>query len=275
MVKKKTKSKKSPKAKMIPSRLSWQGALKLLNSRIFKIRTPRGHGTGFHVGNFGVSNGLCAVATAFHVIEEAEDWDEPIKLVHHETGKTILLKEQGGIKRVIFTYPDSDLAIIVFGLPENFVITNDQLRHLPSDSSLLPGVDVAWCGFPGLMSNKLCFFHGFISCYINSDKGYLVDGVAINGVSGGPVFYIDNKTNSPVIAGVITAYVANRTSRDTLPGVSMIASVSPYEKTIKYLETLADANKEANKQKQEQEQKKSESKDEFKKPLSEEGQNIN
>ncbi len=238
----------------IKTRLPWQGALKLLSHRIFKIRTPRGFGTGFHVGNFGKDNKLCAIATALHVVAEAEDWDEPIKLLHSDSKRVISLKAAKTF-RVIFTYPKSDLAIIVFNIPDDFTITNEVLEHLASNNSLYPGVEVGWCGFPGIVreitggrDDTLCFFHGYISCFINYEEGYLVDGVAINGVSGGPVFFIDNGTNRPKIAGVITAYAPNR----TLPGLSMIASVAPYEKTIKFLKNMNEAQKEADKQKQEQ-----------------------
>jgi hypothetical protein len=55
---------------------------------------------------------------------------------------------------------------------------------------------------------------------------YLIDGVAINGVSGGPVFY---HTGSEVqIVGVISAYVANRATGDTLPGLSIAQDVAHF-----------------------------------------------
>jgi len=244
----KESSKKNKKLEM-RRELTWQGALKKLRNRIFKIRSPRGHGTGFHIGNFGSGNKLCAIATAFHVVEEAVDWGGPIKVVHAETGKELLLK---GGDRAIFPYPKSDLAIIVFNPPLDLVLTSDKLEHLISTHHLVEGVDIAWCGFPGLRSDKLCFFHGYISSYLNQEEGYLVDGVAINGVSGGPVFFIDKEKNLPIIAGVITAYIANRATKDTLPGVSMVAPVSPYENTIKFLNNLSEATKEANEQVKEQ-----------------------
>jgi len=227
-------------------KIAWSTAFKTITPRVFKIRSPRGHGTGFHVGNFGSKNQLCALATAFHVVRDVLDWDEPIKIVGADGGKEYKLTSE---QMTIFPYPKSDLAIIVFDQPRELNVPNEQLEHLVPTHHLLNGAEIAWCGFPGLRSDKLCFFHGYISCYLNQTEGYLVDGTAINGVSGGPVFYISSKKMKPVVAGVITAYIANRATGDTLPGVSMIAPVSPYEVTIKFLRNLPDAAREAEKQK--------------------------
>ena len=46
-------------------------------------------------------------------------------------------------------------------------------------------------GFPTIEPYKLCFFSGSISAGRDDDSAYLIDGVAINGVSGGPVFYLE------------------------------------------------------------------------------------
>lgn len=247
MVKKRpSKKKKQNKVPSFHKSLTWQGALKLLENRVFKIRSPRGHGTGFHVGNFGKNRKLCTIATAYHVVQAAHDWGESIKVIHSKTGKEVLLREAD---RVIFTYAKKDLAIILFNLPVDLTLPTDQIDLIPTGKYLIPGVDVAWCGFPAIRNDQLCFFHGFISCYIDQDGDYLIDGVAINGVSGGPVFYIDDTTNKPKIAGVITAYIANRATGETLPGVSMITSVAPYEETIRNLDNLDQAAQEADKQK--------------------------
>lgn len=51
-----------------------------------------------------------------------------------------------------------------------------------------------------------CFFTGVISAFIEHESCYLIDGVAINGVSGGPVFTDDDP---PELIGSISAYLAN------------------------------------------------------------------
>jgi len=229
-----------------PEKLAWQGALKLLQNRVFKIRSPRGHGTGFHIGNFGTDGRLCAIATAYHVVQMVHDWGEPVKLAHAETGKEILLKEND---RAILTYVNKDLAVILFTLPPDLTLPKTPIELIPPGAYLVPGVDIAWCGFPAVKNDKLCFFHGFISCYLDQQSDYLIDGVAIHGVSGGPAFYVDIQSNSPKIAGVVTQYIANRTTGETLPGVSMITSIAPFEETIKNLNNLNQAKKEADEQK--------------------------
>lgn len=222
-------------------KLTWQGALRLMQNRVFKIRSPHGHGTGFHIGNFGKKGELCAVATANHVIQAANDWGEPIKLIHADSGKEILLKEKD---RAILTY-EKDLAVIMFISPEDLKLPAQSIDILSKNEHLVPGVDIAWCGFPAMMKDQLCFFHGYVSCFLEKKDDYLIDGVAINGVSGGPAFFVDDKTNLPKIAGVITAYIVNRSNGESLPGVSMITSIAPFEKTIKDLQNLDQARKEA------------------------------
>ena len=108
-------------------KLAWQGALKLLQNRVFKIRSPQGHGTGFHIGNFGRNGQLCAVATAYHVLRSVDDWGEPVKIIHAQTGKEVLIKEDD---RAIFTYPDKDLAVILFALPNNFALPAEQIEKV-------------------------------------------------------------------------------------------------------------------------------------------------
>lgn len=217
--------------------LSWQGALRQMKNRVVKIKTPEGHGTGFHIGNFGADNNLCAVATAYHVINNRHEWGGPIKIIQEATKEEVFLKDSD---RAVFTYPQKDLAVVLFVKPEKFNLPESHIELIPSGNYLVPGVDVAWCGYPGLMSDHLCFFHGYVSCHLSGD--YLIDGVAINGVSGGPVFYIANESNSPKIAGVITAYIPNRRNGgDSLPGVSMITSILPCEETIKNLRNLSEA----------------------------------
>jgi hypothetical protein len=66
------------------------------------------------------------------------------------------------------------------------------------------GAPLGWLGYPGLAFPELCFFRGFISGHQEKPPIYLVDGVAINGVSGGPAFDL-----SGLIVGLISAYRPN------------------------------------------------------------------
>ena len=77
---------------------------------------------------------------------------------------------------------------------------------------------------------ELCFFHGFISGYFNDPPTYLVDGVAINGVSGGPAF--DNRVH---IIGLVSAYIPNRVDRQTtLPGLMALIPINAIRYWMEY-----------------------------------------
>jgi hypothetical protein len=91
---------------------------------------------------------------------------------------------------------------------------------------LNPGVETGWLGFPAVAPFNLCFFCGHISAWLENDEAYLVDGVAINGVSGGPAFVQDDQEN-PTIIGLVTEYRPNFASGAPLPGVSLVRSINP------------------------------------------------
>lgn len=224
--------------------MQWYIVHKIIRRRIFKIRSPRGHGTGFHIGSFGKNGSLAAIATARHVIESEHEWGEPIKVLHEESGKEVLLKVTD---RAIFTFPPSDTAIIVFQKPTDLDLPKEEVPYFRNDKSIFPGVDISWCGFPSVQPDKPCFFHGYISCNLEK-SGYLVDGVVINGVSGGPVFFIDG--NDPILFGVISAYKPNHHAAGPLPGLGVISSIpDEYEKEITSLRNFTKAAEEAAKNK--------------------------
>lgn len=221
----------------------WYKKLGSVLPYVFEILTPGGSGTGFQI--FANDQGLCGIATAYHVIDHALDWEEPIKVIHHSSGKSLLLKQSS---RAIFPYPEVDLAIIVFqkndlpisSSPDNFLI--DPQRNL------IRGVEVGWLGFPSVApAHELCFFAGHVSSFLKQGS-YLVDGVAITGVSGGPAFYIEEDTNLLRICGVISAYVPSRSYGETLPGLCIFRSVEPYQEMLQRLKSFSEAEKKAEKQ---------------------------
>jgi hypothetical protein len=83
------------------------------------------------------------------------------------------------------------------------------------DLMMPKGAPIGWMGFPGITEPELCFFHGHVSGYVGDPPTYLIDGVAINGVSGGPAF--DNRAH---LIGLVSAYIPNRVNpHTTLPGL--------------------------------------------------------
>jgi hypothetical protein len=100
------------------------------------------------------------------------------------------------------------------------------------------GVDVGWVGFPALALTKLCFFSGPISGHIQDL--YLIDGVAINGVSGGPVFSQEEDSTVRLI-GVVSAYMPNRRVGESLPGLLQAQDLTAFHDYIKMITDLDEA----------------------------------
>lgn len=74
--------------------------------------------------------------------------------------------------------------------------------------------------------NVPCFLSGHISAYLQDKEAYLIDGVSIHGVSGGPVFYRDDNGNV-IIAGIVTNYYPNPVQDQSWPGLAMFRAVAP------------------------------------------------
>ena len=83
---------------------------------------------------------------------------------------------------------------------------------------------------------------------MRQDDSYLIDGVAINGVSGGPVFV--SQKGLPELIGSVSAYILNRQQGDTLPGLLRAQDVSPFYQTINTFRSFDEAQ-----EKQEEEQR--------------------
>lgn len=220
---------------------SWASCLNVLKPYVYKIYTPHGSGTGFQL-SYARNKQLIGIATALHVVDHAHDWEEPIKLVHHKSGETVILRKPD---RVIFTYPDKDLAFILLNVGE-LPANEEDLSMIEPDKHLKQGVHMGWCGFPSVAPSDLCFFTGHMSSWLSGRQSYLVDGVAINGVSGGPSFYAT--TDGPKICGVVSAYVPNRATGETLPGVCLIRDVGPYQDALKTVTSLEEAAEKAKEQ---------------------------
>jgi hypothetical protein len=66
--------------------------------------------------------------------------------------------------------------------------------------------------------------------------------VAINGVSGGPVIF-STPTEGIQIIGAISAYMPNRISGSTLPGLCVAQDVSHFNAVAKYVKSRDEANR--------------------------------
>lgn len=212
----------------------WHEAIVQLEQYVFRISTPDGTGSGWLVSR-STTGPLCVVATAAHVVAHAHYWEQPIRLHHFYTDKTVLLRV---IDRAVNIDYGTDTAAILFRA-DDIVLPDDPLPLMKRDHHLKPGVEIGWLGFPAVPRANLCFFEGHISAYLNDEAAYLVDGVAINGVSGGPAFR--KAVDSAELIGLVSAYIPNRATGEVLPGVALIHDVNRYHDLADRLKTLDEA----------------------------------
>ena len=108
-----------------------------------------------------------------------------------------------------------DTALIYVKTSEEILPQEHLLPMLDWDMEMPKGKEIGWVGFPVIGGGEFCFFNGTISGHVKSPPTYLVDGIAINGVSGGPA--LDNRAH---IIGLVSSYMPNQLNKYiTLPGL--------------------------------------------------------
>jgi hypothetical protein len=138
-----------------------------------------------------------------------------------------------------------DTAVLIFQAgsgDEKMPLPEEELSLWEKGKSLKVGNEVGWIGFPSVAPENLCFFSGRVSCYLAGEGAYLIDGVAINGVSGGPTFFVMDIGVFATI-GVISAYIPNRATGVALPGVAIVQDVSQLHEWVANFKTLEEAQK--------------------------------
>lgn len=216
--------------------MNWEPIVKKVSPHVVKIETPSGHGTGF-LFLYNDDKSWCGIATAAHVLYHADKWKQPIQIFHPESNKTLFLKEE---ERVILIDLNIDSAVVLFEKGD-LPLPLDLIPLFPTIDNLGIGFEIGWLGFPAIESFTLCFFSGIISARQDFRKAYLIDGVAINGVSGGPVFYSSGENIQFI--GTVNAYKANRATGETLPGLLIAQDVSHFHDVLQFVRSLDEANK--------------------------------
>jgi hypothetical protein len=160
------------------------------------------------------------LVTALHVVEEVLGNDKPIELIKND-GTVISKVIDGFLKIYPIGPPQSDTALI--DVPTKEPLCGEaSLMPMPLKTMLARGCPIGWLGYPGIALPELCFFHGVVSGYREKPSVYLVDGVAINGVSGGPAF-----DPQGLVVGFVTSYMPNRVRADTtLPGLMVVTPLN-------------------------------------------------
>ena len=215
----------------------WDAVYEKVLPHIVRIETPESAGTGFL---FALNEGkeIVAFATAAHVVDHADSWKLPIKIWHHVSGNEIFVSDS---KRFIEIDTKRDSASIVIARPGDY-IPEDPLPMIDPKQFKKIGAQVAWAGYPSIAYPNLCLFTGTIAAFILDNDSYLIDGVAIHGVSGGPVF-ADLPDGQPEVLGTISAYKPNRQRGDTLPGLLQAHDVTALQTTVTRIKSVDEERK--------------------------------
>ena len=218
--------------------MHWSDAVNSTLPCIVKIETPTGHGTGFLCFH-NEAKSMYAIATAGHVIHHADKWMEPIRIYNHDGSKSLLLNANA---RHVTMGELSDSAILLFSKAQDLFEHTSPLPLLDKEYVLRVGTQVGWIGFTTLEPDTPCFFSGMISARQDHKNAYLIDGVAINGVSGGPVLHIDEEEDVKVV-GTVSAYRMNRTSGENLPGLLIAQDLSLFHDVITHIQSVENKDK--------------------------------
>jgi hypothetical protein len=216
--------------------MNWGDAVKTVSPHVLKIETPTGYGTGF-LAFYNLDHDWCGIATAAHVVAHADEWQQPIKVKAEASASPKFLKVE---ERVIYLDRPNDSAVVLF-FKGDLQLPESPIALLPMDEPCGIGVDIGWLGYPAIEPDSLCFFAGTVSAPQATRKAYLIDGVAINGVSGGPVFHYPTPDKVQII-GCVTAYHANRVTGETLPGLLRAQDVSHFHGVAGYIRSIDEAN---------------------------------
>ena len=219
--------------------MNWNEIVEKVTPFVVKIETPEGYGTGF-LCLFNDDRNWCGIATAHHVIEHAEKWEEPIRISSLSSSTSVLIKQAD---RVIFPDEKTDSAVMLIPMG-TLKLPEDLIPLRPIENRLPIGSEVGWLGYPaiGNLANTLCFFSGNISAWQDERRAYLVDGVTINGSSGGPVLY-STPAHGVQIVGAVSAYIVNRSTGEALPGLSVAQDVSHFHEITRQIKSFDEARK--------------------------------
>ena len=90
--------------------MNWNAIVEKVAPYVVKIETPDGHGTGF-LCLYNKNKSFLGIATARHVVSDADEWQQPIRIRHQPSSTEQFFKEGD---RTIFSDPETDSAVILF-----------------------------------------------------------------------------------------------------------------------------------------------------------------
>ena len=217
------------------SDIPWQAAVERVRPYCVRISTPDHSGTGFLFAS-AAEGQICGLATAAHTLAQAQLWEQPLRLEHSATGTERLIRADD---RTIVVDEETDTAALVL-VRDGFPLPEALLPTTPESLYHRVGVEIGWVGFPSVAHDHLCFFSGRVSAWHEKKQAYLVDGVAISGVSGGPAFAFDDAGQLQLL-GVVSAYLPNKAAGSALPGLSVVQHIGHLEKWVQSLRSTEEA----------------------------------
>ena len=200
----------------------WPEVITQIEPLVYQVHAGKALGTAFAVSVTGPADGghHTMFATAWHVIKDIVQTTDPLELIRSD-GTPLSKLTTGPVAVYPVGPPECDTALICAPTREPLVEPS-ALLAMPLETMLPRGADVGWLGFPGLVYPELCFFRGVVSGYSERPPIYLIDGVAINGVSGGLAF-----DRTGLLIGLVSAYVPNQVDeRRTLPGLMILTPLN-------------------------------------------------
>jgi hypothetical protein len=132
-----------------------------------------------------------------------------------------------------------DSAVVLF-FKGDLQLPESPIALMPVETPCRVGSEIGWLGFPNIEANQMCFFSGRISAWQTQRQSYLIDGVAINGVSGGPVFFGTNANDLKII-GSVSAYHPNLATGAPLPGLARAQDVSQFHDSAARVRNIDEA----------------------------------
>lgn len=200
--------------------IEWYEAFSKVAPLVVKIETHTGHGTGFLIAN-PAGNDIQLIATAAHVVKEAEYWNADIKIEQAINKKSVLVEHA---ERKIKIYPHQDTAVIgCLSNKKGFEFQDQTLPFIAEGNRMSVGTDIGWVGYPSIADGELCFFNGKVSAWVKNEKFYYVDGTGIGGVSGGPAFSI--YSNKIQLIGLVTHYKSAPGEGTVTPGLCIVRDI--------------------------------------------------
>lgn len=204
--------------------LQWHDVVDRASKSVFRLYAGSSAGTAFVIGlGREPRNGdwYATLATAWHVLENLPGRTDDLELVSVDR-RTVFSSAADQIGFYPLGEPRYDTGLVVVRTAAPLVEQQELLPLIPVESMLARGAEIGWLGFPSITEPELCFFQGYVSGYLSDPPFYLVDGVAINGVSGGPA--LDNRAH---VVGLVSAYLPNRIDpATTLPGLMALVPIN-------------------------------------------------